>query len=149
MLGIEHTAIYVSDLEKSVDFYKKIGFKILRKAEGIRAIMFLGDSIIEIIPSLEKMKQDGFSPPYPYHIGFHTDDIEKDLTMLHEQGIETGEIFQWTGARLENALAENTEYADPPPKTPKLLGCMMPSEKWKAVRLNDPDGIVLEIWQRL
>jgi len=79
----------------------------------------------------------------------YTENIEKDVTMLHEQGIETGEIVQWSGARLENALAENTEYADPPPKTPKLLGCMMPSEKWKAVRFNDPDGIVLEIWQRL
>ncbi len=62
MLGIEHPAIYVSDLERSIEFYEKLGFKILRKAEGIRALLFLGNDIIEIIPSLDKMKADGFTP---------------------------------------------------------------------------------------
>jgi catechol 2,3-dioxygenase-like lactoylglutathione lyase family enzyme len=95
MLGIEHPAIYVSDLEKSIRFYKKLGFKMLRKAEGIRALMYLGTDIIEIIPSLNKMREDGFTPPYPYHIGFYTDDIERDLAELHMQGIETGEVVQW------------------------------------------------------
>ena len=46
-------------------------------------------------------------------------------------------------------LTETTEYAEQAPEDPKLVGCMTPSEKWKGVRLNDPDGIVLEIWQRL
>jgi hypothetical protein len=59
------------------------------------------------------------------------------------------EIVQWTGIRLENALAEITEYADQHPKTCKLFGLVKPSEKWRAVRLNDADGITLEIWQRL
>jgi len=148
MLGIEHPAIYVSDLERSIEFYEKLGFKMLRKAEGIRALMFLGNDIIEIIPGLDKMKADGFTPPFPYHIGFYTDDIERDLAELHDRGIETGGIVQWVGDRLDKFLAETTEYAEPTPEEPKLLGCMMPSEKWKGVRFNDPDGIVLEIWQR-
>jgi catechol 2,3-dioxygenase-like lactoylglutathione lyase family enzyme len=148
MIGFEHTCISVSDLERSIEFYKKLGFKILRKAEGIRAIMFLGNDIIEIIPKLDKMKKDGFTPPFPFHIGFHSDDLEKDVALLHEQGIETGPVVHWVGERLEKSLAEHTQYAEPAPEDPKLLGCMMPSEEWKGVLLKDPDGIVLEIWQR-
>jgi len=57
-------------------------------------------------------------------------------------------IYFFARAR-DKFLTETTEYAEQAPEDPKLVGCMTPSEKWKGVRLNDPDGIVLEIWQRL
>jgi catechol 2,3-dioxygenase-like lactoylglutathione lyase family enzyme len=149
MKGIEHPGIYVSDLEKSIEFYQKLGFQTLRKTTRPHAMMYLGNDILEIMPRLEEVEKEGFSPPFPYHIAFYTDDIEEDLANLHEQGIETGEVFWVTGSALENTREGIVEYADPSPVDPKLFGCMMPSNKWKVVRFKDPDGINLEIWQRL
>jgi catechol 2,3-dioxygenase-like lactoylglutathione lyase family enzyme len=152
MKGIEHTKISVSDLERSIEFYKKLGFKILRKTTRPNAMMHLGKDIIEIIPSLDEDKRNGFTPPYTYHLGFYTDDIEEDVSMLHEQGIETTDIFTIPYSKLDSMNLRIIEQAEPEPTDPKLLGCMTPSvdedEPWKIVRFNDPDGIILEIWQR-
>jgi catechol 2,3-dioxygenase-like lactoylglutathione lyase family enzyme len=152
MLGIEHPAIYVSDLEKSIDFYKKLGFKILRKTARPHAMMYLGTDILEIIPSLEQNKRDGFRPPYPYHIGLYTDDIDEDIRRLNAQGIKTGPVRITTRKQLQSSQARVLEHAEPEPSNPKLLGCMIPSEDenkpWKTMRFEDPDGITVEIWQR-
>jgi len=149
MLGIEHPAIYVSNLEQSIEFYMKLGFNILRKTKRPHAMMYLGNDIIEIIPGLDKMKEDGFSPPYPFHLGFYTDDIEKDVAELRRKGIEVGDITSFSGSSLDSALAGIVEYADPYPEDSKLFGCMKPSDKWRRVGFKDPDGINIEIWQRL
>ena len=149
MLGLEHPGIYVSDLEQSIEFYKKLGFKILRKTNRPHVMMHLGTDIIEIIPDLDKIQKDGFSPPIPFHLGFYTDDIEEVVANLRKQGIEVGEIVSYSDSALENALAGIVEYADPVPEDPKLFGCMKPSDKWRRVAFKDPDGINIEIWQRL
>ncbi|HHL41663.1 MAG TPA: VOC family protein, partial [Candidatus Bathyarchaeota archaeon] len=49
MIGLEHPGILVSDLERSIKFYEKIGFKILRKTNRPHAMMYLGDAILEIM----------------------------------------------------------------------------------------------------
>jgi len=149
MLGLEHPCIYVSDLEKSIEFYKKLGFKILRKTNRPHAMMYLGTDIIEIIPELDKIQKDGFSPPYPFHLGFYTDDIGAVVASLREQGIEAGDIVSYSDSALEDALAGIIKYADPVPEDSKLLGCMKPSKKWRRVGFKDPDGINIEIWQRM
>jgi catechol 2,3-dioxygenase-like lactoylglutathione lyase family enzyme len=149
MLGLEHPGIYVSNLEKSIEFYQKLGFKILRKTTRPHAMMYLGTDIIEIIPDLDKMKKDGFSPPIPFHLGFYTDDIEEVVASLREQGIEVGEIASYSDSALKAALDDIVEYADPVPDDSKLFGCMKPSDKWKRVAFKDPDGVSIEIWQRL
>ena len=148
MIGIEHPAIYVTDLEISIDFYQKLGFKILRKTNRPHAMMYLGNDIIEIMPRLDELKNQGFSPPFPYHLALHTDNIEEDVARLQEEGIETGEIVTFSDTRLENLLAGVVEYAEPNPDNPKLFGCMKPSENWRRVAIKDPDGIDIEIWQR-
>lgn len=152
MIGIEHPCIYVSDLERSIEFYKKLGFKILRKTTRPHAMMYLGNDILEIIPALEENKKQGFSPPFPYHLGFYTDNLEEDVRRLNEQGIETEPITTISRSQLASSSARIIEHAEPEPSDPKLLGCMIPSEDetqpWRRVRFNDPDGITLEIWQR-
>ena len=64
MKGIEHTKISVSDLDRSIEFYKKLGFKNLRKTTRPNVMMHLGNDIIEIIPGLDEDKANGFTPPY-------------------------------------------------------------------------------------
>ena len=156
MLGIEHPAIYVSDLEKSIEFYKKLGFRILRKTARPHAMMYLPgtNSIIEIIPDLEQFKKDGFTPPFPYHIGFYTDDLDGWVKRLNAEGIETDPVRESSRTTLDKGRARIVEH---PPEVevasdPTLLGCMIPSEDeerpWKSMRFKDPDGITLEFWQR-
>ena len=152
MRGVEHVCISVSDLERSIEFYTKLGFKILRRTTRPHAIMYLGRDILEIMPRLEEDKRNGFSPPFPYHLAFYTDDLEEDVSRLNDYGIETSPVFTMSRSEMESSNLRITEYADPEPSDPKLLGCMIPSEDeekpWRAVRFKDPDGITLEIWQR-
>ncbi len=142
MIGLEHPGFLVTDLERSIKFYEKIGFKVLRKTSRPHAMMCLGDSIIELTQGLEK------SENYPFHLAFYTDNIEKEVKRLRAEGIEIGDIMTFTGETLEGLLAGVVEYADPVPVNPKLFGCMQPSGNWKRVAFKDPDGIHLEMWQR-
>jgi catechol 2,3-dioxygenase-like lactoylglutathione lyase family enzyme len=152
MIGMEHLCINVSDLERSIKFYKKLGFKILRKTTRPHAMMYLGNDLLEIIPQLEEDKKKGFSPPFPYHLAFYSDNLEEDVRRLKEQGIEPTPIVTISRSQYVSSNTRVIEYAEPEPSDPKLLGCMIPSEDenhpWRAVRFNDPDGIILEIWQR-
>lgn len=142
MIGLEHPGILVSDLERSIEFYEKIGLKILRKTNRPHAMMYLGDAILEIMPGLDPEQS------YPFHLAFYTDNIEKEVRRLHKLGIETSEIMTFTGETLENLIDGVVEYAKTVPDDPKLSGCMKPSENWKRVAFKDPDGIHLELWQR-
>jgi lactoylglutathione lyase len=142
MIGLEHPGILITDLERSIEFYEKIGFKILRKTNRPHAMMYLGDAILEIMPGLNPEQS------YPFHLAFYTDNIEEETKRLQALGIETSGIMTFTGEVLENLLNGVFEYADPIQDNPKLSGCMKPSENWKRIAFKDPDGIHLELWQR-
>lgn len=142
MIGIEHPGILVSDLERSIEFYEKLGFRVLRKTSRPHVMMYLGGDIIEITPGLKQTQA------FPFHLSLHTDNMEKEVARLRTLGIEIGEIMSFIGKTLEDLLEGVVEYADPVPDDPKLLGCMKPSEKWKRVSFKDPDGISIELWQR-
>lgn len=143
MIGLEHPGFLVSDLDRSIGFYEKIGFRVLRKTNRPHVMMYLGDDVIELTPGLERAQS------YPFHLAFYTDNIEGEVERLRGEGIETGEIMRFTGESLEELIHGVVEYADPVPEDPNLVGCMNPSDRWRRVAFRDPDGIHLEMWQRV
>jgi len=146
-MRFEHAAIMVSDLEKSISFYSKVfGLQILRKTSRPHAFLFLGDDCLEIIPDKEVSQK---TPRPLFHLAFYTDKpLEDEVKRLNGMGIETTPIRITTYEE-----AQIVQTPEPPPNSPKLLGAMKPGTKdpkkaWKMVRFNDPDGILLEIWER-
>ena len=83
MNKIEHTGFTVTDLETSIKFYKKLGFKTLRKTTIPHAMLYLNDTIIEITQGTK---------PQGFHIALTTPDIETYVAELKKQGIETTPI---------------------------------------------------------
>ncbi|MDQ1280875.1 MAG: glyoxylase family protein [Thermoproteota archaeon] len=146
-MRFEHVAIMVSDLERSIDFYMKVfGFQILRKTSRPHAFLYLGDDCLEVIPDKEVSQK---TPRPLYHIAFYTDKpLEEEVKRLNEMGVSTTPIRITT---FEDA--QIVQMSVPPPNSEKLQGAMKPGTKdpkkaWRMVRFNDPDSILLEIWER-
>ena len=146
-MRFEHAAIMVSDLERSIDFYSKVfGMEILRRTSKPHAFLYLGNDALEIIPDKEVSQK---TPRPLYHLGFYTDKpLEEEVKRLNAMGIETSPIRTTT---LEQA--QIVQMPESLPRNAKLQGAMKPGTKdpkkpWKFVRFNDPDGILLEIWER-
>lgn len=142
MRGIFHTGITVSDLDKSIEFYRDVlGLKLTtgptevfegdELAEGLGvpeaklrlAVFQIGDDQAELLQYL--------SPPSPseqpmpantlgaMHLAFHVDDIYTAVEQLEAQGV--------TFLTGPNVITEGA-----------LAG-------WKWVYFKDPDGITLEL----
>ncbi len=139
MIGFEHTGFTVTDLDASVAFYTRLGFKLLRKTNTPHALMYLGDAVIELTQG---------PPPQGFHLALSTDHIEADVALLRMNGIETTQIQDNQTPLIRDMKNKITEYANPAPTDPKLYDCMMPNMGWKRASLKDPDGIHIEIWQR-
>jgi len=80
---VDHVAITVKDLAQSIEFYKKLGFSVLRESESpSQKMVFVGNSLAEL--ELFEIK-NGVAKDVPplrgdevgiKHIAFHVDDIE-------------------------------------------------------------------------
>lgn len=85
--GLQHIGIPTDDMEKSVGYYQKIGFKSVlgtALATGERVTFLkLGDLIVELYESAEVSKQDGAIN----HFAINVKDIEKVYTELVSMGI--------------------------------------------------------------
>jgi len=145
-----HTSLTVSDVDRSVRFYTDVlGMSLARRwertGEGIAAIVgvpgahlkmalvTLGDFPLELIqyagggasPINPKINQPGTA-----HIGFDVDDVEQAAEDLRKKGV-----------KFYGKLASLPPAGSPPgTKTPPGV---------RAVYFADPDGITLEIAQRL
>ncbi|QHT68329.1 glyoxalase [Rhodocytophaga rosea] len=99
VLKIKETCLYVSDLQKSEDFYHgKLGFPIIGKVEG-RHIFFRAGSSVLLCFIAEKTRQDTNLPPHygsgHLHLAFEVSPQEYQLwkekiqqagiTIEHEQ----------------------------------------------------------------
>ena len=84
IVGIDHIEILVEDLEKSVDFYKLLGFEMVNWTEEERTVeMKAGDANFDIIEITEERNEVGL-----HHIAFLVDDVDKTVKEWKEKGVE-------------------------------------------------------------
>ena len=111
ILGIEHTALSVSDLDRSIEFYRDvIGLEVIRildcdvdsklgKVVGLDpckariAHLQRGEVMLELFeyqtPRGEEIKKSRTQADHGYiHIGFTSDDTRADYEKLRKKGIE-------------------------------------------------------------
>jgi lactoylglutathione lyase len=94
-VSLIHTCYRILDVDRSVAFYKALGFEERRRVpirdEAINVFMSLPDDGPE--PRLELTHNFGRTDPYEIgtgygHIAITTDDMDGALARLKEQGIE-------------------------------------------------------------
>ncbi len=94
-MGLIHTCYRILDIDRSVDFYRALGFeekgRIPIRDEAINVFMGLPDDGDE--PRLELTCNNGRDEPYDVgtgygHIAITTPDLDTTLERLGEQGIE-------------------------------------------------------------
>lgn len=96
-MRIDHVAIVVKDLEKTIDLYTKtLGFRqVYRETvadQGIEAVgLEAGDSIIELLRPLDESspiaKYRGEAETKMHHTAYRVADIEGELRRLKEAGV--------------------------------------------------------------
>jgi lactoylglutathione lyase len=94
-VSLIHTCYRITDVDRSVTFYRALGFDELSRVpirdEAINVFMGLPDDGAE--PRLELTYNIGRTEPYELgtgygHIAITTDDLDTTLERLGEQGIE-------------------------------------------------------------
>ncbi len=121
--GIDHINFYVSDLDRSIEFYKKVfGFSVLedhtKDEKEPWAIMGAGGKAF-----LAMYQKDDFRPPEQgpvNHWGFVIEDADRTLKALKENQVKI-------------------LYADEP------HGGIIDWPKSKSIYIQDPDGYEIEL----
>jgi len=99
MLKLDHIALEVSDISRSIEFYTaKLGFTFISKStneEEHEEYCFLKaeDFILELLSDTEKeyLPKDNIEKPYCPHVSFKTENMDKtvkdlqskDITIIH------------------------------------------------------------------
>ena len=96
-MQIDHVAIVVKDLEKTIDLYTKtLGFRQVYREivadQGIEAVgLEAGESIIELLRPLDEAspiaKYRGEADTKLHHTAYRVRDIEAELRRLKESGV--------------------------------------------------------------
>ena len=84
--GLAHIGIFVADMDKSIDFYKRLGFALdTEENMGVRlAFLSAGSCLIELIENKEaSTRQDGRID----HIAIEVDDIDAAIERAKTSGI--------------------------------------------------------------
>jgi lactoylglutathione lyase len=90
--GLDHIGVVVKDVDKSVDFYRRLGFTLDNEDElGFRlAFLSCGNCPLELIE-----QKDGEPRPAGTvdHIAFEVDDVRAAVKSAKENGIEIDEAM--------------------------------------------------------
>lgn len=85
--GLQHIGIPTNDMDKTVDFYKKIGFEVAHEVmDGDVRVVFLKlkDLVLETYENHEAALRDGAVD----HIAFNVADIEEAFKFITGLGIK-------------------------------------------------------------
>ena len=92
--GIDHVAIIVSNMDKSIEFYGKVLELKLHhdgRADGGSKKSFLGTKSRTLIAMLENRDRGKKAPGLVQavaHVAFRVDDVERAREVLKERGVE-------------------------------------------------------------
>jgi len=85
--GLAHIGVFVKDIDKSIDFYKRLGFSLdAEEAPSIKlAFLSAGNCLIELVEQKElPARQAGVVD----HVAMVVDDIDMAIKKANENGIE-------------------------------------------------------------
>ena len=118
---VDHVAVTVKDVEKSVLFYKKIGFKVIRRLDSeAMKIVFVGNGLAEL-ELFEPKKGANAVPPLGEletgikHIAFHVDNIDAAVEEFQGNGVQFTTEIRRRGGRA------NIFFSDPDDTVLQLL----------------------------
>jgi len=85
--GLAHIGIFVKDIDKSIDFYKRLGFTLdAEEAPSIRlAFLSAGNCLIELV---EKKDDPARSAGVVDHVAVIVDDIDAAIANAKANGID-------------------------------------------------------------
>ena len=85
--GLAHIGIFVKDIDKSIDFYKRLGFTLdTEEKPSIRlAILSAGNCLIELV---EKKDEPTRPAGVIDHVAVTVDDIDAAIVNANANGIE-------------------------------------------------------------
>jgi len=85
--GLAHIGVMVKDIDKSIDYYKRLGFSLDKEeAPSIRiAFLSAGNCLIELVEQKDQPKRDAGVVD---HIAMVVDDIAAAIENAKAQGIE-------------------------------------------------------------
>jgi lactoylglutathione lyase len=116
LVGINHVALEVGDVEEALDFYGRIFELTLRGRAGRMAFLDMGDQFIALA---EGRRQE---PDAHRHLGLVVDDKERALTAAREAGAEV------RGNDVKDPWDNNLQIVDYREvqftKTPEILRAM-------------------------
>jgi methylmalonyl-CoA/ethylmalonyl-CoA epimerase len=91
--GLDHIAVVVSDMDRSVEFYTDVlGLKLVKdgRPEGGEKKSFIGTekkTILALTENKQRAGQAGSFVEGVDHIAFYVDDVEKAGALLREKGV--------------------------------------------------------------
>ncbi|MEW6145607.1 MAG: VOC family protein [Thermodesulfobacteriota bacterium] len=119
--GLDHIAIVVSDMDRSVEFYTAVlGMKLIKdgRAQGGQKKSFIGTdkkAVLALTENKDRAGDSGSRIEAVNHIAFYVDDAEKAGSLLRERGVRI----------IEEKVGQDG--------------------KTRAYHFLDPDGLELEI----
>jgi len=84
ILGFDHLHVTVTDLEKAIDFYRGLGFKLVRRMEhgGDASQMRAGDGILLELHEAKATENPGYN-----HFAVTVQDLDAAVKALQEKGV--------------------------------------------------------------
>jgi catechol 2,3-dioxygenase-like lactoylglutathione lyase family enzyme len=149
---LEHVAIAVSRLDRSIDFYCDVlGFRLLRRT-ATNAFLYLDDNLIELIQgnisvvpgptAADEWKHQRVSAFGLNHLAFRVDRMGPALAELERRGAPSVVVPPYT-FRPALDFVESVQH-----ERLALAARLKPGARWKLAVVADPDGTLIEIVER-